>query len=468
MILRSLLINLFLGYVFLGVSLSWAQDSIAFRVGEIVERVSIRGETEESFALYLPRSYDPNVPSPAVFVFDPAARGALGVEAFKTAAEVAGWIVIGSNDSRNGPYERSFGQANRLFADALSRFNIDGDHIYVAGFSGGARLAATLAVLSNQIRGVIACGAAYSQNPSQIPAPGAEFSYAGIVGTRDMNYQEMRKARDWLEKIQLPHRLFFFDGGHRWPPASQIERAVTWMSFQTGAVSPGLRPALYRNYYERERILADSLYRKGKYFESAGEYQRLIEQFGGAFKMDSVWTRLSLIRSAEDFRKQEEMNTELGQKEASLRKRFSDRFQKEVEGDPPPEKFSWWQREKARLAEKYATSEMEGKKNLAARINNFLFAMPFEASNQLRRQNQYDKSRYCARLLTVLFPENAFARVRLAEEYAMIDRVAEMTASLARAKELGYDDASSLRDNPLFAPYLNRADFPYPPGKQER
>lgn len=184
--------------------------------------------------------------------------------------------------------------------------------------------------------------------------------------------------------------------------------------------------------------------------------------------MDSVWTRLSLIRGKNDFRKQEKMDAVLSEKEASLRKRFSDRFRNEVEGDPPPEKFSWWQREKARLTEKYASSEMEGKKNLAARINNFLFAMPFEASNQWRRQNQYDKSRYCARLLTVLFPENAFARVRLAEEYAMIDRVEEMTASLARAKELGYDDTSSLRDNPLFAPYIDRADFPYPPGKQER
>ena len=457
-----------LGCFFLGMSVIRAQDTIPFRAGEVVERVFLKGKTDESFALYLPNSYDPQMPMPALFVFDPAARGFVGVETFKKAAETLGWIVIGSNDSRNGPYERSFGQANRLFQDALSRFNLDQDHIYVAGFSGGARLATTLAVLSDQIRGVIACGAAFSPNPGQIPPPGANFSYAGIVGNRDMNYQEMRKARDWLAKIELPHRLFFFNGGHQWPSEAHIQRALNWMSFQTGASSSSLRPDIYRNYFEMERSFADSLYRKGQYFESAGEYQKLIDQFGSGFPMDSIWARLSQIRAMGDFRKQKKRDEALVEKEAILRKRFSDRFRSEVEQASPPEKFTWWQREKDKLDAKYVASEMEGEKNLAARMYNFLFTMAFEASNQWRRQDQYNKSRYCAYLLTVVFPENSYAQVRLAEEYALIDKPDEVIASLKRAEELGYSDLSGVRDNPLFRPYINREDFPFHPGKKER
>ncbi len=453
--------NLFLRcWLFLSVAVH-AQDSLPFRRGEVLERVFLRGQTEESFALYLPRAYDPEVPMPALFIFDPAARGKLGVETFEKAAESTGWILIGSNDSRNGPFERSFGQANRLFADALSRFKIDADHIYVTGFSGGARLATTLAVLSDHIRGVIACGAAFSPNPGQIPAPGASFSYVGIVGTRDMNYQEMRKARDWLAKINLSHRLFFFDGGHQWPPEPQILRAVNWMSFQTGVASPVSRPDIYGDYFEGERALADTLFSNGRYFESAGEYQMLIDQFGGNFPMDSVWERLSMIRGIPDYRKQARIDNDLGEKEASLRRRFSKRFREEVEDGSPPENFTWWQREKDKLDSKYLASGMEQEKNLGARIYNFLFAMPFESSNQWRRQNQYDKSRYCSHLLTVLFPENGYAQVRLAEEYALVKEPLKMIASLKKAKKLGYSDTSSIRDNPLFAPYLHREDFPF-------
>jgi predicted esterase len=438
-----------------------AQDTISLRKGVLAERVFLKGQGEESFALYLPRSYDPEFPAPALFVFDPAARGGVGVRTFQEAAETLGWIVIGSNDSRNGPYERSFGQANRLFEDALSRFNIDGSHIYVAGFSGGARLATTLAVLSDQIRGVIACGAAFSPNPGQMPMTGASFSYVGIVGNRDMNFQEMRKAGAWLSKIELPHRLFFFDGGHQWPPEAHIERALYWTSFQTGAVSPALQPELYRNYFKRERILADSLYRNGRYFESDREYQKLIDEFGGSFPMDSIWVQLSKIRAMEAYRRQKKQDMALAEREASLRKRYSDRFHADVERDPPPEKFGWWQREKAKLDSKLIGSDMEGEKDLGARIFNFLFAMPFEASQQWRSEGQYDRSRYCARLLTVLFPESAYAQVRLAEEFALTNKPGEMIASLERAKALGHSDVRAILDSPVFRPYIGLEGFPF-------
>ncbi|MEJ2585300.1 MAG: hypothetical protein P8Z38_09730 [Robiginitalea sp.] len=455
---------LFFGWLMISSLVFQAQEPVPYGVGAVVDSVFLKGQTTESFALYLPSVYDPQLPMPAFFIFDPAARGRLAAETFQKAAESHGWVLIASNDSRNGPYEQNFGQANRLFADVFSRFKIDADHIYVAGFSGGARLATTLAVLSDQIRGVIACGAAFSANPGQIPAPGAAFSYVGVVGTRDMNYQEMRKAGDWLAKIGLPHRIFLFDGRHQWPPEDQIRRAVSWMSFQTGAASPESRPDLFRNYFEGEKSLADSLYRQGRYFESAEEYQKLIDVFGGSFPMDSTWERLSRIRALKDYSTQAKVIKGLGEIEAALRKRFSDRFRKELEESPKPDDFSWWKREKARLDSRYAASDIKEEKDLAARIYNFLFTMPYEASNRRRRKNQFEASRYCARLLTVLFPENTHAQVRLAEEYALIDKPGEMITCLKRARKMGYSDVSAILENPIFRPYKNLGDFPFRSG----
>jgi hypothetical protein len=40
---------------------------------------------------------------PIIYLFDPLARGEVAVEAVRAAAEKFGYIVVASNNSRNGP-----------------------------------------------------------------------------------------------------------------------------------------------------------------------------------------------------------------------------------------------------------------------------------------------------------------------------------------------------------------------------
>jgi hypothetical protein len=60
----------------------------------------------QSYALYLPSTYQPGRRWPVLFVFDPGARGANGVQHFQAAAEQFGYIVACSNNSRNGQSSR--------------------------------------------------------------------------------------------------------------------------------------------------------------------------------------------------------------------------------------------------------------------------------------------------------------------------------------------------------------------------
>src|ERR1044072_7311856 len=71
--------------------------------GQIVERVEALNDPSQSYALYLPSNYTPNRKWPVLYAVDPGARGRVPVERFKEAAEKYGWIVLGSNNSRNGP-----------------------------------------------------------------------------------------------------------------------------------------------------------------------------------------------------------------------------------------------------------------------------------------------------------------------------------------------------------------------------
>src|SRR5215216_4187853 len=70
---------------------------------QIIEKVICKTDASQSYALYLPSTYTAQKKWPLLLAFDPMARGPLPLERFKEAAEKHGYIVIASNNSRNGP-----------------------------------------------------------------------------------------------------------------------------------------------------------------------------------------------------------------------------------------------------------------------------------------------------------------------------------------------------------------------------
>ena len=86
--------------------------------GKLLEKVMCRVDAQQSYALYLPSSYTHDKRWPIIYCFDPSARGQRPVERFKDAAEKYGYIVVGSNNSRNG----STG-ASQAAADASRRIH---------------------------------------------------------------------------------------------------------------------------------------------------------------------------------------------------------------------------------------------------------------------------------------------------------------------------------------------------------
>lgn len=428
--------------------------------GIVIDTVLLNDGFTDSFSLFLPEDYDPKIPIPALFVFDPAARGAVGVQKFRDAAGSRGWIVIGSNVSRNGPYDINFQQANRLFSDALSRFSIHPDFIFLAGFSGGARLASTLAVLSQQIRGVIACGAAFSPNAGQMPLPGADFAFAGVVGSRDMNYQEMWKAEQWLDRIGMPHRIFFYDGVHSWPPEEQLQRAINWMIIETHPKEK-LDPSFVIEAYKTDKNTADTLFASGRLVESHWEYEHLIKRYGSGFQPDEIPQRVREIEKSKAFKKQQKNAVQIREAEDLLRKQFTEQFRLELQLVPPVVNTKWWRQKLQVLKNKFDESKVAGGKSMQERIYNQLYAMPIEASEGFRRNDEIVKSLYCNELLTVLFPEVTPFWLRRAEDLARLQRPEEMIGVLEKIKESGYSKTSEILGNPLFAPYIDRPDFPF-------
>jgi poly(3-hydroxybutyrate) depolymerase len=230
--------------------------------GVVIERVQCMDDPAQSYALYLPSGYSPERKWSLVLAFHPAARGVLMVEKFKGAAEQYGYVVAASNNSRNGPYAVSSAAAQAMSTDVGRRFSVDPQRVYLAGMSGGARVAMGIALGKNNIAGVIASSGGY---PDSQPRDRVTFAVFSTAGTEDFNFIEMRRLD---RQLSSAHLLAVFQGGHTLPPDDVAFDALEWMELQ--AMQSGRRArdsALLERMVEKRRAriatstdLADTVY----------------------------------------------------------------------------------------------------------------------------------------------------------------------------------------------------------------
>ncbi len=200
--------------------------------GTIIDDVRCRQDESQHYALYLPSYFTPSRQWPVIFAFDGGGGGREGVERYRDAAEKYGYVVAGSNNSRNGPWNVGLDAAAAMSADVKQRFPIDLKRMYTAGMSGGGRVAIMVAQNSPEIAGVFASSAGYSTAFHR----SERFPIFGSAGTEDFNYREMRT----LDRLMTsPHRVEIFEGGHTWLPVEVATSGVEWMEIQ--AIKRGLR-----------------------------------------------------------------------------------------------------------------------------------------------------------------------------------------------------------------------------------
>ncbi|HTA83388.1 MAG TPA: hypothetical protein VK783_10655 [Bacteroidia bacterium] len=194
--------------------------------GVIIDSVQCVDQSSEKYAIYIPTNYSSAKKWPVIFFFDPHGVGNLPLRLYKNLAEKYGYIIAGTYGSKNGmQMDASERAAQAFMSDVSQRLSIDNARLYVFGFSGGARVACSLA-LNGGIAGVVACGGGFGQNSPQINQP---FSIISFVGERDFNYVELKNLDQQLEQSPLTHQLIVFHGKHQWPPVTNIEQAFQWM-----------------------------------------------------------------------------------------------------------------------------------------------------------------------------------------------------------------------------------------------
>jgi predicted esterase len=212
---------------------------------------------KHSYEAYLPSYYTREKKWPVILCFDPQARGHIPVDSLKGAAEQFGFILIGSNNAKNG-LQRIETAIQLLFNDVFTRYTIDKRRVYLMGFSGGGRIASITALQKGGIRGIISCAAGLPG--VNLNSLNSRLYYFGIVGNKDFNYHELYQLLIREETTTFNFYISIFNGGHEWPPVSILHEAVAYHCLRE--MNDGLRnknDSLIQSMQQQIILAVDSL-----------------------------------------------------------------------------------------------------------------------------------------------------------------------------------------------------------------
>jgi predicted peptidase len=184
-------------------------------------------DNQHTYAIYLPQNYKKiKKVYPVLFCFDPGGNGKSAVLKYIYAGEKYDWIIVGSQDAKNGPWAPIFKAQESMLIDIPQRYSVDTSRYYAAGLSGGARMAYDLAYNHPEnFKAVIACGAGFGGK-----AINKHIAVYHCVGDGDFNLAEVKDAYTQLRYLKANTKLNIFHGGHRWPPSEVINDAIDWVN----------------------------------------------------------------------------------------------------------------------------------------------------------------------------------------------------------------------------------------------
>lgn len=407
-----------------------------FEIGRIVAHIPCAAHPEQSYALYLPSNYSSDRRWPIVYSFDPAARGTVPLELQKEAAEHNGYILAASNNSRNGPWKGEVEAADAMVTDTQTRFSIDQQRIYFAGFSGGARVAAQLAIQCKCTSGVLLSGAGFpAGNP---PTKDAVFPVFTAVGTIDFNYAEVIPLHESLEKAGYPHWLRVFEGPHDWAPAEVMEEALQWFRVQA---MQGKREQLDQSFVDAQFTKAmargSSLEKTGdlltawrQYLQIAATYDSLLDVSLARVKAAALGqgkvVRDALKRERSDFEEQ-----------ARLAGGVSGRVAAKQADDAPLSESEYSLQGQIQLLRHEAEQEKRPERErVYQRVVGEIFVRAMELGDAELENKEYEQAIRAFTCAVQTKPDSQWALRDLAAAQALSGKRKEAISTLRRARDL--------------------------------
>lgn len=410
-----------------------------FKRGEVISDVRCSNDTTQSYALFIPNT-DSGKALPVVYFFDSHGAGAFPLKKYQVLADSFHYILVGSNNSKNG---NDFPTAEHiwriLFADTKNRLNIDENQIYTVGFSGGAKVATFLALQHPEIKGTIANGAGLE---SILQAGNFKFSYTAIAGEGDLNMTEITAINKRLEKTQTNHRILFFDGIHEWAPKDIMYRAFAGFKFDGMKNHFVPKDTLFiQEFASKSKGLINQLKHSDKYVRAEQTCAYSIAILQGMTE-DVNWFKeeSNRIKKSTAYQKENQVKQQLLGKEESIKRDYQQHFL--------PGTMTYWNKTIKEVHQKAKTSTPEGA--MYQRLNAYLSLAFYSLSNRLIKSQQNDGAQFFVQLYKTVDPTNSEAWYFSALLNARNYQYDAVKINLEKAVSLGFNDKKRMENEPDF------------------
>jgi len=414
--------------------------------GDVIASVVCGYDASQTYSLYLPKNYPDSAKLPVIIFFDPHGSGSYPLSLYKTLADQFGYVLMGSNNSKNGlQFDQTNTIANSLMNEAISKFSIAKNRISFAGFSGGAKVALVAAAGNPEICSVIYCGASIPfDNINQLPPA------AGFAGERDLNYTEVMLSASTLDQKNIPHSIIEWKGKHEWSDSLTFEDAFYWCSFNAMKHKTiPINKELIETFLQQKN---KSLATNKNVLSQFSLYKEIIAFLHSLVDVSLYQSKLKMLTQSASYQKEKLKQQNTLQTESSMKQNYAQCFDSKD--------LNWWRGEIVRMKNIKGEQEMMYQRLLA-----YLSLAGYSYSNNAVKQNNFSAAQQFLAIYKLADPENSEQPFLLACMYAREGDQQKAIESLEDALKLGLKDKakieteesfSNLHSNPEFNNLLNK------------
>ena len=424
--------------------------------GTLVPSVTCKSNTKETYALYLPSAYSAARKWPIVYVFDPGGRGQVAAAVVQAAAEKFGYIVAASNNSKNGPLGGSAEAAIAVWQDTQQRFSVDVHRRYVAGMSGGARVATSIALSCGDcVAGVIANAAGFP--PDTAPSRNMKFNYFAAVADADFNYAEFAQLRPKLDEAGVRYLIRVFEGQHGWATAETWTEALNWMDLQAMAAGTLKRdPARIALSLDEALAKARAFEAKNELLAAYREYASIVRNFSDLGDVRSAKVRVTELEKKKAVKVAEKQETSELEQQARIEQAPAAAMQKIPTGYLDATGFTDLRSNIADLKRQAAGKDR--RTLVTRRALSGLVVQAYESGQRSMEQKNYRDALLYFELAATGSENPSLAHFQRARVYALTSDKKGVLAELRLCLAAGVHDAAAI-DSDDFQAYRDQPEF---------
>jgi len=422
-----------------------------FIAGKTKNNIVCKKDSSQSYTAYFPENYNQTKETPVIVLFDSHARANLIINKFKNAANNFGYVLIASENIKNGLKTINY-SIDILFEDIFSRFKINKNRVYTAGFSGGAKVANSVAIYKGGIAGVIACSGGLPQQGIKIKS---KYDFVGIVGINDFNYQEMKTLDIAFNKYGFNSNLIIFNGQHEYPSNNIITNSVELL--EISAMKRKFIPVndnLLRSYTEKEAKTINNFLIKDEDYKAYILYKRFLKNLSDLYDISKYKIGFDTLLQRKIIKQKIKFEEQLSNKEAIEQQKI----------------IGWFKNSDFKTLKQNITSlqikiRNDNEKHYEIRLLNYIEMLSYIFTNKALKLNDFKNFDQLITIYELSNNKNADKEYFKACKFALDKDNSNALKSLNKAVDFGFIDKDKLinsgylkelKNNPNFIGILNR------------